>query len=596
MKRIADGLVQEIQARNDILTVVGTFVRLEKHGSRWLGLCPFHNEKTPSFGVQPDKGFFYCFGCKKGGDSITFIKEIEKCSYIEAIERLAGIYGIPLVYETSDDPAVAQRTQAKDSLLELYKRLVTTFNYLLLSDKRGQAALAYLESRGIGRKTIATFELGYVPEDRNWLYGFLRSKAYSPEFLKQSGLFSAKYPEFSIFTGRVVFPILDYRGRPVAFGGRTLNERGPKYINSPETEVFRKNENLFGLSAAIPRIRDTKKVVICEGYMDVLAFHEAGLSNAVAPLGTAFTENQAQLLQRYAEMAVLCFDSDRAGSEATLRAFKTAETKGLQIQVIDLPGAKDPAEILQKNGAQQLKISAESTITRDDYILRRAQIVAEASGSKDAYDFVFGFARQLDSEIQKDALLEKLAGVFGLDPYSVFADFKKFAKKADTVSKVQAQTGQTEYLKTATVDAGLITALALNPEYFHTVRSELTANDFDDAILKDAFIVMEELFRKDELTTNNIIAGIQSDALRIFVQEKGSSGDYAINTEKVISDGLFRLRYRRLEQKKIKLVSQIKGYDPIRDADEISLNDLLYEKMHLDGELARLKEEWHERN
>jgi len=596
MKRIPEGLVQEIQARNDILAVVGNFVRLEKHGSRWIGLCPFHNEKTPSFGVQPDKGFFYCFGCKKGGDSITFIKEIEKCGYIEAIERLAGIYGIPLVYEGSDDPAALQQQQQKEALYDLYKRLAGTFHHLLLADKKGEQALEYILARGFSRQTIEAFSLGYVPEDRGWVYNFLRKKAYSPDFLQRSGLFSSKYPEFSIFTGRLVFPIYDYRDRPVAFGGRTLTDRGPKYINSPETELFRKNENLFGLSAALPAIRESKKVIICEGYLDVMAFFEAGLPLAVAPLGTAFTDTQAQLLQRYAETAVLCFDADRAGIDATLRAFRTAEIRNLAVQVMKLPDAKDPAEILQKKGAHQLKISLESTITKDDYILERARILAEATGTAEAYAFIFEYAGRLDSEIQKDELLGKMAAAFSLDPYSVFADFKKYIKKTETVSGVRQQENRVESLPTAPVDTGLIAALALNPEYFHTVRSELGANDFEDEALKDAYIVMEELFRKDELTIPNIIAGMRSDVLRAFIQQKGSTGDYALNPERFITDGLFRVRNRRLEQQKIKLVSRIKGYDPVRDADEVSLNDLLYEKMHLDGELARLKEEWHERN
>ncbi|MBU0934628.1 MAG: DNA primase [Spirochaetes bacterium] len=596
MKRIPDSLIQDIIQANDIVSVVGHYVRLQKQGSRWIGLCPFHNEKTPSFGVQADKGFFYCFGCKKGGDAVTFIKEMEHCQYIEAIERLAELAGIPIVYEGSDNPAELREQKFKTAMYELYNRLVGTFHYFLVEDKRGQQALTYIRERAISLETIQRFKLGFVPEERGWLYDFLLKKAYSKDFLAKSGLFSSKYQEFSIFGGRLVFPIVDIRSRPVAFGGRTLKDSGPKYINSPETVIFRKSENLFGLDAALNAVRNGKKAIICEGYMDVLAFHEAGENTAVAPLGTAFTDNQAQLLKRYAETLVLCFDSDKAGIEATLRAFKVAEKQNLAISVLGTEGAKDPAEILQKFGSLQLKKMAESTITRNDYIIEHALKIASQGNRSEAFDFVFSNAAELSSEIQKDSLLESVAGAFNIDPYSVFADFKKY-RHAPAQPLAKSENGAAILpIQANSVYSGFIAALVLNPEFFQLVRAEFSASDFELEDLKDVFIVMEELFRRDELTSSEIIPRLANPALRTFIHEKAASGDYSVNPDKVITDALFRLHYRKLETEKARLVSRIKSYDPVRDADEISLNDLLYEKMHLDGELARLKEEWHERN
>jgi len=597
MKKIPDAVIQEIRLHTDIVSVINRYVQLEQRGKRWVGLCPFHNEKTPSFGVQPEQGFFYCFGCKKGGDAITFIKEIENCQYIEAVERLAEFAGITITYEGDDDPAELRRIQERNSLLELYDKLTGTFHYMLLNSAKARHALAYIESRGFKLETIKRFKLGFVPADRGWLFSFLQSKAYSKEFLAKSGLFSAKYPDFCIFNGRLVFPITDIKNRTIAFGGRDLADRGPKYINSPETVLFRKHETLFGFSLAQPAIRTYKKAIVCEGYMDVLAFVDAGIDYAVAPLGTAFTEEQINLLKRNADHLYLCFDSDSAGRKATMRAITLTDSVGVDISVMNLPDAKDPAEILQKFGDQQLKLSLESIINKDDYILSQAHALRMADGDKEAFSFLFSYICSLKSEISKDRLLERMAGSFGLDPYSVMADYKRYCSTNQQQKVDKTVVGaDPETRLICTHDHGLIIALILNPEYFEKVRGELKPEDFEEKILKDAFIVLEDSYRKGTLTTDAVMELLASPALKTLIMEKAANGDYQSNQEQVIKDGMFRLLLHRLEQKKVKLVNQIRSYNPARDADEISMNDLLYEKMHLDDELARLKEERHERH
>ena len=286
MKRIPDRIIQEITSHSDIVRVVGDYVRLEKRGTRWIGLCPFHNEKTPSFGVNEDRGFFYCFGCRKGGDVITFVKEYEKCGYVEALERLAEKAGISIEYEGEEDAAAVEASKKRDALYELYERLAGTFHHLLVSDVRGKVALEYALSRRLDTEAIASFRLGYVPADRTWLFKFLKSRSYSDDFLAESGFFSRKYPDYCIFTDRLLFPISDARGKVVGFGGRVLSGDGPKYINSPETAIFHKQDTLFGLSRSIPSMRTSGEAILCEGYMDVMALHAAGAENAVAPLGT----------------------------------------------------------------------------------------------------------------------------------------------------------------------------------------------------------------------------------------------------------------------------------------------------------------------
>ncbi|PKL26664.1 MAG: DNA primase [Spirochaetae bacterium HGW-Spirochaetae-3] len=596
MKRIPERIVQEIVSRSDIVKVVGEYVRLEKRGSRWTGLCPFHNERTPSFGVNEERGFFYCFGCKKGGDAITFIKEIEKCGYVEALEHLADKAGVVITYEGDEDPAEAKAAKDRESLYELYERLAGTFHHLLISDPRGTEALDYVRRRRLSDQTLVDFRLGYVPKDRAWLFRFLRAKSYSVEFLSKSGLFSGKYPESSIFSDRLIFPISDVRGRVVAFGGRLLSGDGPKYINSPETLIFKKHETLFGLSKAAQAMRTSGEAILCEGYMDTIAFHAAGVANAVAPLGTSFTESQAALLKRYAATLILSFDSDDAGVKATERAMGIAENVGLAVRVLRIAGAKDPAEILEKNGPERLKINAASTITSDDFVLGNAASMLRAGDSEsqsEAFGYLFPFIADVSSEIRRDAFINAAATRLGADPASVRSDYSRFLNKGSPKRTIARETASSGFVPSA--DAELIAAIVANSELFESARSEIGYIDFDEEPLKDAFITMEECYRSGDQSVAAITGRLTSEGLKEFILQKISDGAYSINPERFVIDGVRRVKERTLEQQNQRLVARIREYDPDRDGDELSLNDLLYEKMYVDGELTRIKEERHGR-
>jgi len=595
MKRIPEHLIQEITSRSDIVSVVGSYVRLEKKGSRWVGLCPFHNEKTPSFGVQEDKGFFYCFGCQKGGDAITFIKEIEKCNYVEALERLAEKAGITIVYEGEDDPEALRAAQDRAALYELYDRLSKTFNYMLLQDAQGSDALSYLRSRVQNEEVFSDFCLGYVPGERSWLFSFLRNKAYSTDFLIKSGFFSQKHPTFCIFTDRLVFPITDIRGKVIAFGGRLLHGDGPKYINSPETAIFKKQDTLFGLFRAIPGIKKMNSAIICEGYMDVLAFFIAGIPNAVAPLGTALTQSQISILKRYTSQLFLCFDSDKAGLAATERAINMAGAQGMSVQIIKLAEAKDPAEILQKFGPERLKKSLESTINADEFILENVAKIQKEKNLQIAFKYLFTFMSGIESAVLRDALAEKAARLFGIETTSIRSDFLIFLKsdRRQTSNDADSSNVATEFK--ANADSVVLAALVANPKYFEQARLNLSVADFDDDCNKEIFIALEDCYRRDELSVSHVVERLANEDVKNFILIKASGGDYAINPERFIADGIYRIRYRALERRNTKILNRIRAYDAARDADEISLNDLLYEKMYLDGELARLKDERHER-
>ena len=597
MKRIPERVVQDIVARTDIVRIVGEYVRLEKRGSRWTGLCPFHNEKTPSFGVNEERGFFYCFGCKKGGDAITFIKEIEKCGYVEALEHLADKAGVVISYEGEDDPEQERAAKERDSLYELYQRIAGTFRHLLVSDPRGADALAYVRRRKLSEEISDSFGLGYAPKDRGWLYRFLLGKSYSAEFLERTGLFSKNHRGSAIFSDRLMFPITDAKGRVVAFGGRLLSGDGPKYLNSPETSIFRKHETLFGLSKATQAIRATGEAILCEGYMDTIAFHAAGVANAVAPLGTSFTDSQATLLKRYAGTIVLSFDSDDAGITAAERAIGIAESTGLGVRVLRIAGAKDPAEILEKNGPGQLKINAASTITSDEFILGNAASLirdGDPGSQSEAFKYLFPFIASISSDIKRDSFINTAATRLGADPASVRSDFNRFLNK-DSFRRTQPVKDPVHSAFVHSADAELIAAIVSNSDLFETARSEIGPTDFDEEPLKDAFITMEECYRSGDQSVTAVTERLTSEGLKEFILQKISDGAYSMNPERFVVDGVRRVKERALRRQQQRIVARIREYDPERDGDELSLNDLMYEKMFLDGELTRIKEERHGR-
>jgi len=342
--KIPDSILSEILEKLDAVEIIGEYVQLKKVGNRYWGLCPFHHEKTPSFTVSPDKGVYYCFGCHKGGGLFNFIMDIESVSFVEAVNILGEKAGVNIKTEKTDKMDTARKTME-----ELYKKVAGSFHYLLINNEQAKDYFKYLLNRSINKNTIEKFIIGYAPSDVRWLFNFLKKKNYREEFLKTSGLFFERNSELlSLFYDRIIFPILNTHGDIVAFGGRTLKNNTAKYINSPETLIFHKKDNLFGIYQALKNIRQKKEFILVEGYMDVLAMHQAGFINTVAPLGTAFTSSQARRLKRYADRGIVAFDSDSAGIEATVRAIHILEKIGIQTSVTDFGELKTPLRFCKK--------------------------------------------------------------------------------------------------------------------------------------------------------------------------------------------------------------------------------------------------------
>ena len=348
-----EDIIEEVRSRNDIVDVISTYVPLKKKGSSYFGLCPFHNEKSPSFSVSRDKQMYYCFGCGAGGNVYTFLMEYENFSFPEAVRFLAERAGMELPEEEMNEEARRQMDE-KARLREMNK-LAANYFYYLLHSKRGKRGLEYFKKRGITEETIRHFGLGFADIYSDDLYRFLKSKGYKDEELKDSALVSIdeKRGGSDKFWNRVMFPIMDVNNRVIGFGGRVMGDGTPKYLNSRETKLFDKSRNLYGLNFA----RKTRKneIILCEGYMDVISMHQAGFTNAVAALGTAFTSGHGTLLRRYTENVILSFDSDEAGQRAVLRAIPILKDAGLNVRVLDLAPHKDPDEFIKEQGKEALE-------------------------------------------------------------------------------------------------------------------------------------------------------------------------------------------------------------------------------------------------
>ncbi|MCI8898691.1 MAG: DNA primase, partial [Lachnospiraceae bacterium] len=343
-------LIEEVRTKNDIVDVISGYVRIQKKGSNYFGLCPFHNEKSPSFSVSQSKQIFYCFGCGAGGNVITFLMEYENATFQEAVKILADRAGINLP-EMEYNEEARQKESRRAKLLEINKE-AARYYYYMLRDSRGRTGYQYLSGRSLTDETMKKFGLGFADGSSSDLTAYLRARGYPDELLQESGLlaFDEKRGVHDKFWNRVMFPIQDGNHRVIGFGGRVMGDAKPKYLNSPETMIFDKSRNLYGLNFA--RTSRKGNIILCEGYMDVIAMHQAGFTQAVASLGTAFTTGQASLLRRYTEDVLLAYDSDGAGVNAAMRAIGILKESGLRGRVIDMKPYKDPDEFMKNLGAE----------------------------------------------------------------------------------------------------------------------------------------------------------------------------------------------------------------------------------------------------
>lgn len=412
----SDELVEEIRSKNDIVSVIGSYIRLQKKGSNHMGLCPFHNEKTPSFSVSASKQMYHCFGCGVGGNVFTFIMEYENYSFIEALKHLAERAGVQLPEQEYSEEAKRQ-SDLKGRLLEVNKQAAKYFYYQLASP-RGHNAHEYLVMRGLTEETIKQFGLGYSNPYSDDLYKYLKGLGYDDDFLKLSGLVTIDEQRGGSdkFWNRVMFPIMDVNHRVIGFGGRVMGEGMPKYLNSPETMLFDKSRNLYGMNFA--RSSRKSSLLICEGYMDVIALHQAGFTNAVAALGTAFTTFHANLLKRYTNEVLLTFDSDGAGTQAAIRAIPILKEAGLSIKVINMKPYKDPDEFIKALGAEEYQKRINEARSSFFFEIDTLQTEFDLSDPEQKTKFFHETAKKLISfqeELERNFYIDAVAKSYQID-------------------------------------------------------------------------------------------------------------------------------------------------------------------------------------
>lgn len=509
MVAFSDAFLQELKYRCDIESVATRYVNLRKSGRTFVGLCPFHSEKTPSFHVYPDTQNFYCFGCGKGGDIITFIRSIENLDYVDAVRFLAKIAGLEVPEDDSDSGEAAARRR----VLEM-NREAARYYHNCLKQPEGEPGRQYFAARKLLPETLTRFGLGYAPQSWTFLRDHLREKGFTDEEMRVAALIRVKNNSaYDQFRKRVIFPIIDLQGNVIAFGGRVLDDSKPKYLNSADTPVFKKSRSLFALNFAKNGASDS--LILCEGYMDVIALHQAGFKNAVATLGTALTTEQARLMARYAKEIVVSYDSDEAGQKATARATVLLTEAGLKVRVLKIQGGKDPDEFIKANGPEKFKILIEKSGGYIDYSLEKAKKKYNLDIPQQKVDYIkeaAGILANVESRIEREVYAGRLAQDLSISKEMLMAEILSLSEKNGKKrrkSKIREEMAETagtrdrinpqksRYLKAARAEESIIVLLYKNPDFLKKIDAMIGPENFMTDFNKRVYSCLRQQILED---------------------------------------------------------------------------------------------------
>ena len=508
--RYSEELIEEIRSRSDIVDVISGYVKLKRKGSSWFGLCPFHNEKSPSFSVSRDKQMYYCFGCGAGGNVFTFLMEYENFSFVEALQFLADRAGIQLPQQEYSKEA-RQEADLKSQLLKIHKEAAQFYFYQLKS-QNGKTAYQYLLDRGLSRETIVHFGLGSASRYSGALYRYLKEKGYSDELLIQTGLFlqDEKRGMYDKFWNRVMFPIMDVNNRVIGFGGRVMGDGKPKYLNSPETKIFDKSRNLYGLNFA--RSSRKKNLIACEGYMDVIAMHQAGFDNAVASLGTALTAAQASLMKRYTDEVLLLYDSDEAGRKAAVRAIPLLRRAGLGQKVVDLSPYKDPDEFIKAEGAQAFEERLQKG--RNGFLFQvdaagKEFDLGDPQGQSDFFHRIASMLLEFEDEIERTSYLKAAAREYHVKEEMLSRLVNRLAVNGETpVRQVQKPQSVKEKEKEDGYEKAqklMITWMVNVPDLIKELDAYLKPEDFVTPLYREVVKMLRKQYQEGEVNPARIL-------------------------------------------------------------------------------------------
>ncbi len=517
--RLPEEFISELKYRSDISDIASSYMQLKRRGRNLVGLCPFHGEKTPSFNIYSENGSFYCFGCGVGGDVITFIMKIENLDYMEAVKFLAQRAGMTIPEDAVDDSMSKLRTRVFEA-----NREAARFFYSKLYSPEGKSALSYLHSRALTDKTITRFGLGYSPNNRFALTNHLKQKGFTDsELIAANLVFKSRSGNTVMdrFFDRVMFPIIDLRGNVIAFGGRIMSDQKPKYLNTSDTIVFNKSQNLFSLNNA--KNSGTRRLILCEGYMDVIAVNQAGFTDAVATLGTALTVEQAMLMKRYCDEVVICYDADEAGQKATQRAIGILRNVGLVVRVLSIPDGKDPDEFIRKNGdkgATAFKNILENSGNDVEYRLSKLKKEFDISTTDGKFAYLSQAVKvlcTLDNQMEQDLYAHKLSAEVNVEKNTILEQIRKSRKskyyndkKAEfrnIQSKISGRDDKInpEHYKKprATIaEQNLIAYLINNSDKLPLIEKNISSDDFVTEFNRKLYIYFSERIKahKEPLT------------------------------------------------------------------------------------------------
>jgi DNA primase len=554
--------IEEVRSRSDIVSVIGRYVRLKRAGSGYTGLCPFHNEKTPSFHVNPARQMYKCFGCGVGGNVLTFVMEYENLTFPEAMEMLAQEAGIELPKQEMTAQQ-KQQESLRQTLLEINKK-AARYYFALLKSPRGKPGYDYLTGRGLSDETILHFGLGYAGQGGGELYQYMKKEGYSDSVLKETGLFKMdERGAYDKFWNRVMFPIMDANNRVIGFGGRVMGDAKPKYLNSPETKIFDKSRNLFGLNYAKRGKRSN--MILCEGYMDVIALHQAGFTNAVASLGTAFTEQQANLIRRYTDEVLLTYDSDGAGIKAAMRAIPMLRRAGITGKVIHMEPYKDPDEFIKNLGAEEFEKRMEEAQNSFFFEIEVIKKNYSMSDPEQKTKFVHETARKLlvfEDKIQRDNYLEAVAARYNIKTEDLRQLVVRYGNQMPSGYQEVMEERQQERIrkgKKKETREGisysyrlLLSWLIEEPKLFVQIREWVKPEDFEEGLYRTVAKELYDQLDRGDLEPARIIGHFEEveDQNKVASMFQTSFGSKIENDEKkkAITDLILKIKEHSIER------------------------------------------------
>lgn len=583
--RISDEIIERIKSETDIVDIISETVSLKRSGRNYIGLCPFHNDKSPSFSVSQDKQIYKCFSCGEAGNVITFVMKQKNMNFVEALKYLADRVNIPLEIGRGESSQVVKKKEL------LYKVNNEAGRYFFSNLQNDNNSKEYFLRRGISEQTIRRFGLGYAKEGFTNLLYYLRGKGYSQETLYEAGLVlknEKRNTYYDRFRNRVMFPVFDIKGRVIGFGGRVLDDSKPKYLNSPETIVFHKGTNLYGLNYAIKNKIVDRYFIIVEGYMDCISLHQYGITNAVASLGTALTVNQARMLKRYADKVIISYDADFAGQTATLRGLDILRDAGFEVRVLNIPEGKDPDEFLRLNGREAFLKLIDNAVTLIDYRLNKA---AENINFRDEQSLIqYGrkvskILAELDP-IEKDVYIKKISETTGLKEQGLYdlISAEKVKKEEHTMNNLEEVRTklyvEPAYLKS---EKSLL-KLMLNKEFYEYIINEISESDFNLEAHSKIFSLIKE---GNEQNASNIVSyvgsrcdDVSSSKEWVIIQETEVMQAEDIN--KLINDYIVKIKSFRLIERQRDLKKEQK---------ELEAKGMIEESIRLALDLQKVNEE-----